>query len=982
MYANLGLMVNSIIDLKRLEDILKIEGLSAKILFVATKDIARENWNISDDKKEKICAKSTRGIHYAILNDDDNLPRINLLKLNNHYDEVYDTKYFLHKAWCLDCRHWINVSDDMTHWEICKLCPKCKRNITEGSEHIRVCTGNKRKYTTIGEGKKSLFKFQEKVDDEIIYKHIKTYKTSELDLSWQNNIHFADFETFFKKGDVSRKYEVYATGLLSLVKHNDNDSRKVKKNAEFPWTLQRFAVNIEGQDKPVIIEEAENLGQRGFSSLRININKNCMEQFMESLMTLKGVLFFWNGSAFDAFFIIQFMLKNADKYPLDEKSVIINNNRLISFKIHKNLVCRDLMLYMSPCSLRNACKSYEVPKDYQKGDFDHDLVRSHKDASRYYKTVEEYLSNDVISMYFIYRNYSKSIYKNFKANITSGITISHLAYQIWSDMTFKIKKGLRIYNVPIDLYRKLIPGYFGGRVFLHTPAYVSPQFEEIQKYIMNDADYSQGNIPEHMFEKIDHWLDKFDVCSLYPTVMRDNAYPVGKYNFTELDVLDNEKQRIYIDRLTSLHAYRWQSKAFVCVSVECPKDIYIPFLMSRNEKGENIQDLNDKVRQVYFGVELNHAIVKLGYKVTKVHWVLEFQTTEYIFADYMKKFWDMKSKAKKGTTDYDTAKTFGNGLSGKYGQGERETETKIRVAETDPETGEEITPDRSEAFKFFHAEPIVDQDRVLAYITTEPVEKDWNSYPCYLSMAILAYSRIFMSNIILMFDGYKNPKNSPLYGDTDSIIVPNHVKPYLKPILGNEMGQLADELNGGKGITFTGLAPKTYNQIIVSGKKNLNNEHEVYSLTRCKGIPHSSDPKNYLKSIIPEEKDEKIAKLIHEFKDSPDIGKEIPIDDLGLQGIIYEYKNDDVENLYVNHLGHEIFNKILRRQGLVTAYFKTIRKNVHARSIHSAFSVCSQLSTRTLAFTDWWSSGKRRNPVVGVTEEEYYKMSTPIGFKN
>lgn len=70
-------------------------------------------------------------------------------------------------------------------------------------------------------------------------------------------------------------------------------------------------------------------------------------------------------------------------------------------------------------------------------------------------------------------------------------------------------------------------------------------------------------------------------------------------------------------------------------------------------------------------------------------------------------------------------------------------------------------------------------------------------YPIYLSAQILAYSRVYMSRILRMVNGYLDPKNSFYYTDTDSLVLsPDAYEILLKEgKIGKELGQLSCDLS-------------------------------------------------------------------------------------------------------------------------------------------------------------------------------------------
>lgn len=834
--------------------------------------------------------------------------RIKLLRINNHYDLILDAS-FLEKALCAICGHWINLGESK-HWDICIQCPKCFEQTTKNSEHIRMCVGKKRKFAALGKSKDTDAKKEFLGHFELI----KTYTLSKDDITFKHNVHFADFECFCPIGDTTRNFTVYAAAIVSI-------------NADMPF------------DK---IEEP-------FRTYRCFYGKKALEQFMHYIKKLKGVIYFWNGASFDAFFMIRYMLKNQWKMYSDK--MVINNNRIITFNISKELVIRDLMLYIAPVSLKNACAGFGVSDEYSKGDFDHSKINSWKDVSTYKVDVQKYLRNDVLSMLFIYKDYAIEIYKVFGANVTSAMTLSHLSYMIWSDMLNKQTPWIRMYKLSMDEYQKIIPGYYGGRVILQQQVWQSIDYDEV----MQEADKNNGWVSTDTFNRVNSYLCKLDVVSLYPSVMENNFFPVGKWEF--LEISDDQQSRWFFI-LNSLHNEISHRRYIVCVDVTCPKDIYVPFLMSRDEKGKLEQNLHDKVKQIYYAPELVHAL-RLGYKLTRVHWVMDFESSAQVFKSYIAKFWQMKSVAKKGTAKYQTAKGTGNALSGKFGQIEHMISSKIASMDEFNEFLETISG----------YELIREGDDIIGVLYNERNDKDFTSYPSYLSLCILAYSRIAMSKTMFQIDGYRNSDTTPLYGDTDSLIVPNSTLANI-PNLGKNLGNIDDELDGGKIIKFVGLAPKTYNTLYLSSKI-VNGRHELLSSTRCKGIPHSSESVNLYKPIT--DKSIKLNEVLS-FIEEPDEGELLPIAMCGLNDVLYSIEESGKVR-YISHIGHVELMAILNKDAMIKVYYRTIRKTLKQNGHKTSVSVSTGLSVRQVYATDWWGKNDRRNKPIDL-----FTLSTPVGF--
>ena len=82
------------------------------------------------------------------------------------------------------------------------------------------------------------------------------------------------------------------------------------------------------------------------------------------------------------------------------------------------------------------------------------------------------------------------------------------------------------------------------------------------------------------------------------------------------------------------------------MDVECPRDLITAFLLARNEKKELEYSLEPKINAWYWGCELIEAIL-LGYKVTRVYEIKEFERLEFLFSDFVTFCWDGRKRFPK-----------------------------------------------------------------------------------------------------------------------------------------------------------------------------------------------------------------------------------------------------------------------------------------------------------------------------------------------
>lgn len=148
-------------------------------------------------------------------------------------------------------------------------------------------------------------------------------------------------------------------------------------------------------------------------------------------------------------------------------------------------------------------------------------------------------------------------------------------------------------------------------------------------------------------------INHYDINSLYPYVMHEYEYPlIEKNNFELVE-----------------HYYKNKLGIYYC-NITIPKDTQIPLLPYRMNK---LIFPTGKFNGVYTSAEIEKSL-KLGYKI-KVNSGAVFHDTDYIFKDFIEKYYDIK-KNSIGAKRY-IAKLFLNSLYGKFGQHSRIKEYRL-----------------------------------------------------------------------------------------------------------------------------------------------------------------------------------------------------------------------------------------------------------------------------------------------------------------
>lgn len=699
---------------------------------------------------------------------------------------------------------------------------------------------------------------------------------------------------------------------------------------------------------------------------------NALDDFMEFILTkIKGVLWFYNGSKFDVFFILQWLMKN--NVPIESEKTMFEGSRLsvLSIRTKKGLLqIKDLCKFFVG-SLDYNCKAFQLDQEFCKSSFDFKKVFDWDSLKIHEKELLLYLDQDVRSQSALYNILAKSIFDLFKQDMTKFVSLSQMAYACFSSKLTQndlIKTKIEDEDWFRDSYR-------GGRIVMTRPVWCSSLCSNIFKFI---------NHPERLqsiFEELSDYLVYIDANSLYPTVMQSEEYACGDYrvkNVIAPYVLENLN-----DPNKSENAKRGWNRRLVEVDVECPKDLLVAFLMSRDKDGNAFQDLQPKYNVVYTGAELCEAVL-LGYKVTKIHKIIEFDIMlqKKIFEQFITLLYQIKKdSAPKGCKPnaalYQIVKNLMNSLSGKFGQKSHFVKKHILIG-SDINT---VVLKQQNAKQLWMREKEDDfLDVVLkAVIIQEPIEVKATAFPIHIASQILGNSRVFMSRLMRQVNGYRNLENCPYYGDTDSLIFHHQVfSQFPKDVIGKDLGTFKDEIPEGKIVMFIVLAPKMYMNVYLG--KDSNGQMQLWCQFKSKGIPHSSDP--YLvkeTNLVSEEEREKALK-IHRFIQNKTLRDEhySGVDLKERIFIRYKEGEEETEDNFIvrNKLHLDDVLEILFSNVKVYCYYGRMIRNINAEIDVYNVGISIDYDQRQVAKNLWWYSNKRKFP---LNPTEPFPMSYPIG---
>lgn len=462
-------------------------------------------------------------------------------------------------------------------------------------------------------------------------------------------------------------------------------------------------------------------------------------------------------------------------------SIFINNNVAV-FRAN-NIVLHD-SLKLLPASLEKLSKSFKL-EDKAKIDLsDHlincgyavdknnepttekELMDKRKSLGNYFSNVDplepelnEYLVNDLISLYEIIMQVKYISGLDLDEFINCPTTAS-LAMRVFKSNYEDDYKEVTRTNWRGEWARFceefVRQGYYGGRTEVFKPAL------------------------ENGFH--------YDVNSLYPSVMKDNEYPVGFYNFYEGSKAD----------WCLRHWWKTGSGAgFAEIEIHIPENIHIPPLPVRH--ANKLLFPVGNLSGVWTFPEIKNA-VKYGGKIKKIKQVLYFKRTAPVFRDFVEDHAEIKMTSTGAKREF--AKLMQNSLYGKFGMNRK------RKTLLDLEDEQECKDKGYPYMKYKH--PLLKKEFLFAEI-----EADAQYIQPHIAAYVTSLARL------VLYEALVTQENTS-YCDTDSIACGNAMLP--ENVDPNEYGKWDLESVVEKGIY---LQPKLYFERNPEGKETV----------KAKGIP-------------------------------------------------------------------------------------------------------------------------------------------------
>jgi len=320
--------------------------------------------------------------------------------------------------------------------------------------------------------------------------------------------------------------------------------------------------------------------------------------------------------------------------------------------------------------------------------------------------------SDCVLLYNVILKFSELVYDLFKINIHKHPTLTSIAFSLYR------REHMKIENIPVTsstLYDNIKSGYMGGAVDVYRPK-IGPGYY-------------------------------YDVNSLYPTVMKNNPYPIGRgYYFQGSRPLNSLFGIVYC-------------------TITAPNNLYAPILLTRvNFMASHTIAPTGNWKGWYFTGELQNA-EKYGY-VIEIHEGYKWDHKGYIFTSYVDTLYKLRQTFEKSDPKNLILKLLLNSLYGRFGLSPHME--NISFEEDQDMIDNNLLVNRVELAdtELFSYSLLKNQD-----LKKEGRQNISISLP--ISFITTAYARMFMSSIKMEYS------DSLYYSDTDNFVLSKPLPEYM-----------------------------------------------------------------------------------------------------------------------------------------------------------------------------------------------------------
>lgn len=517
-------------------------------------------------------------------------------------------------------------------------------------------------------------------------------------------------------------------------------------------------------------------------------NESCSFNKLFEFLAQKSIdkfhkrIIFVQNLYFEARHLIEFCVLHKYEY-----FVCNSGSQMLSFIINEfNVKFLDSQQFLQS-SQDVAEIDYNINENYRKIDCKELFNLNFKKWSKSDKEkVFQHNINDAKALLEIMSEYRKIIYENAGLDMLNSVSLATLALR-----SFRVTLKQKLQNPFITLFYDLEHKRF---------TYKYQKFEE--QFVRKS--YFGGRNEVFNLNLLEKGI-YIDRVSMYPSSMKFHKYPIG------IGIWENDREK-----LMNIIKGKTEIEGFIECEIK-PTKLKYPILPERIKN--RILFTNCYRKNVYTIPELKFAFKK-GYKIKPKIGFL-FEQSDYIFTDFVDKFFKIKSESKGGKRK--TAKILLNSCYGKFGEAFERKSVKMHYFLTQKEQIEFLQSNEN-----LNIVKNVKNNENEIYISIESIDSTIIKSHMNVCIAsyVTAYSRLALYEQLEFCEKHNI---EVFYVDTDSFTTSNEILKVFKP--SKELGGWDIE-NEFRFVKF--LAPKCY----IFDCLNSKTQKYEYKI-KMKGIPKS-----------------------------------------------------------------------------------------------------------------------------------------------
>ena len=584
-----------------------------------------------------------------------------------------------------------------------------------------------------------------------------------------------------------------------------------------------------------------------------------------SFLTKPIYLCAYNGSGFDFHFFLQYLMKDQTYARRFVSHPTMKGSKVIELTLwdrvsQKTCLKTHDVFNVTLCSLKNACKDFLSEEKMEKDIYPHlwitrdriiqankvenfsltlsdfpssmhpDITESKVDLSSFpvHKQLHKYGPLDVTLLVRLYEKIDELTHSAVDTSILRFSTLSKMSwygflrslssrYLCHRELNGRSNRVTLLHRMTIGEDKAVNESVVGGKCL-----------PRMMKFESKDVDKK--------YEDVQDYYVYLDIVSMYVSVMMTRDFPYSSYyHFTddskyldELTVMREQKDNVAFwdpqdpnNRLSLIYA----DYEFHPSELEPPLSLRVPLGNGAKSGHKLLWDI--KRRSGWMTSIDAYLILRNEGKIHSIREAYQWIERGPVFQSWCQFTFQKKQEAAANNERSKKVfyKTIGNGC---YGSALQRTFTSITsiVSQQDDLTRFHRKFDWLDTVNW---EAFAKKEHAFLVLKGEQriyPDYDWTARPRYLGSFVLAWARLMLDDVMQAVNPNRRDgtitsiRQQPIYGDTDSVMVPMSCLPRLTPFLGDEAGKLGDELYDdwnshdepkfAKIIRYVSGAPKAY----------------------------------------------------------------------------------------------------------------------------------------------------------------------------